>query len=111
MPPAMTTDPLKPVEHTPKPTAGKETGSSFLRVLSLLAAIACAMLVILYPRAIAHDAAGVPHGLLVGMLVGMSILWVYGFGFVPRHRVVRLFFSPLLGWAFLLGFGTAVFLH
>ena len=107
----MPTEPLKPMEHTPNPTTGKGTGSSFLRVLSLFAAIVCAMLVILYPRAIAHDAAGVPHGFLVGMLIGMSILWVYGFGFVPRHRVIRLFFSPLLGWAFLLGFGAAVFLH
>ena len=86
-------------------------GSALLRVLSLLAALGCAALVVLYPRAIAHDAAGVPHGPLVGMLAGMSILWVYGFGFTPSHRILRWILSPLVGWVFLLGFGAVVFLH
>lgn len=86
-------------------------GSALLRVLSLLAALGCAALVVLYPRAIAHDAASVPHGPLVGMLAGMSILWVYGFGFTPSHRILRWILSPLVGWMFLLGFGAVVFLH
>ena len=83
--------------------------SAFLRVISFLAALACAALVVLYPRAIAEDAAGVPHGALVGMLFGMSILWVYGFGFTPQHRILRLLLSPILGWLLLLGFGWIVF--
>lgn len=107
----MTTDLEKPLECIHGSSGEKKSSSSFLRVLSLLAALACAALVILYPRAIAHDAAGVPHGFLVGMLIGMSILWVYGFGFVPRHPLIRRIFSPLVGWALLLGFGAAVFLH
>ena len=90
----MTTDLEKPQERIPGSTGEKKGSSSFLRVLS-----------------IAHDAAGVPHGFLVGMLIGMSILWVYGFGFVPRHPLIRRIFSPLVGWALLLGFGAAVFLH
>ena len=98
----MTTDLEKPLERIHGSSGEKKSSSSFLRVLSL---------VILYPRAIAHDAAGVPHGFLVGMLIGMSILWVYGFGFVPRHPLIRRIFSPLVGWALLLGFGAAVFLH
>jgi predicted membrane protein len=51
----------------------------------------------------------VPHGALVGMLFGMSILWVYGFGFTPQHRIFRYLLSPLLGWILLLGFGWIVF--
>lgn len=85
--------------------------SAALRVLSLLAALGCAALIVLYPRAIAEDAAGVPHGPLVGMLFGMSILWVYGFGFTPNRRILRIILSPIVGWIFLLGFGWMVFNH
>lgn len=103
----MTTDPGR---SGAAPNA-RAKGGTLLRVLSLLAALGCAALVVLYPRAIAHDAAGVPHGPLVGMLAGMSILWVYGFGFTPSHRILRWILSPLVGWVFLLGFGAVVFLH
>ena len=69
-----------------KPAASSR-GSTALRIISFLGALACAAVVVLYPRAIAEDATGVPHGALVGMLFGMSILWVYGFGFTPQHRM------------------------
>ena len=91
-----------------KPAASSR-GSTALRIISFLGALACAAVVVLYPRAIAEDATGVPHGALVGMLFGMSILWVYGFGFTPQHRIFRYLLSPLLGWILLLGFGWSVF--
>ena len=91
-----------------KPAASSR-GSTALRIISFLGALACAAVVVLYPRAIAEDATGVPHGALVGMLFGMSILWVYGFGFTPQHRIFRYLLSPLLGWILLLGFGWIVF--
>ncbi|WP_443743101.1 cyd operon YbgE family protein [Sutterella sp.] len=103
----MTTD----SDRTGAAPRARGKAETLLRVLSLLAALGCAALVVLYPRAIAHDAAGVPHGPLVGMLAGMSILWVYGFGFTPSHRILRWILSPLVGWVFLLGFGAVVFLH
>ena len=91
-----------------KPAASSR-GSTALRIISFLGALACAAVVVLYTRAIAEDATGVPHGALVGMLFGMSILWVYGFGFTPQHRIFRYLLSPLLGWILLLGFGWIVF--
>ena len=91
-----------------KPAASSR-GSTALRIISFLGALACAAVVVLYPRAIAEDATGVPHGALVGMLFGMSILWVDGFGFTPQHRIFRYLLSPLLGWILLLGFGWIVF--
>ncbi|MDO5530476.1 cyd operon YbgE family protein [Sutterella sp.] len=92
------------------PAPAKKGAGGFLRTLSILAAIATALVIVLYPRAVAHDAAGVPHGPLEGMLLGMSILWVHGFGFTPEHRILRIVLHPLVGWALLLGCGAAVFL-
>mgnify|MGYP000094676576 CR=1 FL=1 len=75
-----------------KPTNG------LLRVLSLAAAATVMVLIVLYPRAIAPDSASVPHGWLELMLYGMSLLWLYGFGFTPEHRVLRILLHPLVGW-------------
>ena len=82
--------------------ADAPAGSGFLRFLSVLAAAAVVVLSGIYPRAVAPDGASVPHGWLVMMLAGMSICWVYGFGFVPRTRWLRIVLSPLVGWLFLL---------
>lgn len=76
-------------------------GSGFLRLISVTAAAAVAALIVIYPRAVAPDGASVPHGWLVMLMAGMSICWVYGFGFIPRTRWLRAFFSPVLGWPLL----------
>lgn len=82
-----------------------------LRAVSFIAALGFMAVIVLYPRAIADDMSSVPHGSLVGLLCGMSICWVYGLGFVPRAKVLQRLFSPVLGWALMLGFGAKVFLQ
>lgn len=93
----------------PQETATK-SGSGLFRVLSFLAAAAVLVLVVLYPRAIAPDSASVPHGWLELMLFGMSLCWLYGFGFTPQHRVFRILLHPLLGWVCLLVGAWKIFL-
>lgn len=80
------------------------------RFITFAAAVAFAALIVLYPRAIADDMTSVPHGALVGLLIGMSCAWVWGLGFVPKHRLLRLFFSPVVAWALMLGFAAVLFL-
>lgn len=80
------------------------------RFATFAAAIAFAALIVIYPRAIADDMTSVPHGALVGLLIGMSCAWVWGLGFVPQNRLLRLFFSPIVAWALMLGFGAVLFL-
>ena len=84
-------------EDRPEP----RPGSGLLKLLSVIAAAAVAALIVIYPRAVAPDGASVPHGWLVMLMAGMSICWVYGFGFIPRTRWLRAFFSPVLGWLLL----------
>lgn len=77
---------------------GLTVARGFARVVSLLAAIAIMAVVVLYPRLIAEDAAGVPHGFLVLLLIGMSCAWVHGFGFIPQNPILKVAFSPLIAW-------------
>ena len=92
-------------------TTDRPRGGGALRALSLIAAAACVALIVLYPRAFGHDATQIAHGPFVGMLAGMSILWVHGLDFKPDHPVARRLLSPLLGWALLLGFGAIGLIH
>lgn len=81
------------------------------RAVSLLAAVAVAVVVIFYPRLVAEDTASVPHGFLVVLLMGMSAAWVHGFGFVPENRVLRVLFSPVVAWPVMLIGVWGVFLR
>lgn len=90
---------MKP--DTVKSGSGLSRGSRILRHLSILAAAAVVILIVLYPRAVASDGTSVPHGWLVLLMMGMSVCWVYGLGFVPQNRWLRLTFSPAVGWLML----------
>lgn len=75
---------------------------SLVRLITFLAALAFASLIVLYPRAIADDMHEVNHGSLVILLIGMSFAWVCGLGFQPTHRWLRLFFHPFTAWGLML---------
>ena len=53
------------------------------RFISLTAAAAVVAVTVFYPRAIAVDGAHVPFGGFVLLMIGMSLAWVHGVGFVP----------------------------
>lgn len=73
-----------------------------LRGLSIFAAAFVVALVVIYPRAIATDGVSVPHGWFVLMMIGMSICWISGFGFIPQNRWLKYAFSLPVGWILLL---------
>jgi len=72
------------------------------RLVSLLAAIAVAGLITVYPRALVSGAQ-VNHALLMLLLWGVSAGFVHGVGFVPAHRVLRLLLGPLVAWPLIAG--------
>lgn len=73
-----------------------------LRGLSIFAAAFVVALVVIYPRGIATDGISVPHGWFVLMMIGMSICWISGFGFIPHNRWLRYTFSLPVGWILLI---------
>ena len=92
----------KSTDTIPAPAAAAETprpAPGFVRALSVIAAFAVMALVVLYPRAIAEDGASVPHGSFVLLMMGMSVCYIVGFGFVPQTKILRFLFSPYMGWA------------
>jgi len=77
--------------------------------LLLWAATGLAFVVTVYPRGLMHDGIALNHGLLSLLMWGMSAGFVYGFGFIPANRALRLLLGPyvaapllLLGWGLFL---------
>lgn len=68
------------------------------RAVSLTAALAITVTVLVFPRLIALDMHTVPHGWLVLLLLGMSFGYVHGIGFVPQNKYLQTLFSPIIAW-------------
>ena len=79
------------------------------RLISLTAAAAVVAVTVFYPRAIAVDGAHVPFGGFVLLMIGMSLAWVHGVGFVPENPWLRHLFSPLAAWPLLVIGAALVF--
>jgi len=78
----------------------------WVRGATLTATFALMLLITLMPRGLATaDGSAISHGLLSLVMWGMSAGFVYSIGFVPRNRLLRIVFSPLVAW---LGMGVAL---
>lgn len=69
-----------------------------LRLLSFCLAVALAVLVLTYPKAIANSISDVRHGVLALLMWGIAAGFIHGVGFVPRLPLWRIAFHPFLGW-------------
>jgi cyd operon protein YbgE len=78
----------------------------WVRGSTLATAVALMLLITLMPRGLTTaDGSAISHGLLSLIMWGMSAGFVHGIGFVPRNRILRIVFSPLVAW---LGMGVAL---
>ncbi|MBR4940038.1 MAG: cyd operon YbgE family protein [Burkholderiaceae bacterium] len=68
------------------------------RAVSLTAALAITVTVLVFPRLIALDMHTVPHGWLILLMFGMSFGYVHGIGFVPQNKYLQTLFSPIIAW-------------
>lgn len=77
------------------------------RVLSLLLAAPLALVLLIHPAAMLDGQGGYSHPQLMLVMWGISVGFVHGVGFVPRHWLWRLLFHPLIGWL-LMGLGYLI---
>ncbi len=73
---------------------------SGFRTLTLLGAFALMLLITIFPRALATEDGGpIGHGVLMLIMWGLSAGFVYGVGFIPHNRVLRVALGPWMAWA------------
>lgn len=81
-----------------------------LRILCVALGLLITITVIFYPRAIATDMYSVPHFWLVILLTGMSSCYIYGLGFTPQNPILKMIFSPIISWPFIVISGYQIFI-
>jgi predicted membrane protein len=79
------------------------------RLVSLLAAGALALIIMIYPVVLSQDGAAPSHGLLALVMLGISAGFIHGVGFTPRALIWKWLFHPVLAWL-LMAAGIALML-
>ncbi len=72
--------------------------NAFARILSLAVAGTLSLILTLYPQAVMQDSQPPDHSLLTLLMWGIAAGFVHGVGFVPRHIIWRILFSPVVAW-------------
>jgi predicted membrane protein len=71
-----------------------------MRVLSLAVAGLFSLVILVNPYLLASVPSARLHTALPIMMLGNSGLFMHGLGFVPKARIVRIFFHPITAWLF-----------
>jgi predicted membrane protein len=77
--------------------------NSVLRGITLALSGGLTLCLLLMPFIFGKSVGGEAHGLLMGMMVGISSGFFYGFGFQSTKLGGKIFLSPLLSWTLMIG--------
>ena len=76
------------------------------RLMSFIAASAVSLGLMLFPFLLHSVPAARLHSALPLMMLGVTGNFVYGIGYTPDHRFVRIILSPVSAWAMMIGGAT-----
>lgn len=72
-------------------------------LFSLLSAIVISLVLTLYPQAVIENGDAPNHWALMICMLGVAGGFVHGVGFMPKNKLARLLFAPLVAWSFMYG--------
>jgi predicted membrane protein len=73
------------------------------RTASFIAALTTSLALTLFPFLLRQVQASRLHGALPIMLLGVAGMLVYGIGYRPDNRLLRVLFGPICAWALTIG--------
>jgi len=73
-----------------------------LQAISLSLAVTASILGLVFPFVLARQATGLNQTILLIMMAGIAGAFIYGAGFRPENRVLRLFTGPRVTWTVML---------
>ncbi|WP_347455860.1 cyd operon YbgE family protein [Acinetobacter thermotolerans] len=76
--------------------------NKFAMLISCLLAFPLATVLLVHPAAMLDDSGTYSHRALMFIMIGISGGFIHGIGFVPRHKVWKWLFSPILSWPLML---------
>ena len=82
-----------------------------LQALSLLLALGATAVLTAAPFLVVRQVGPAAHAILPILLMGVSVAFVHGIGYVPRHLFFRALARPLIAWPMILGSVLALVAH
>jgi len=73
------------------------------RTASFIAALTASLALMLFPFLLRQVQAARLHTALPILLLGVAGLLVYGIGYSPNNRLLRMLFGPICAWALTIG--------
>jgi predicted membrane protein len=74
-----------------------------VQAASFIAALAASLALMLFPFLLRHVPATRLHAALPILLLGVAGAFVYGIGYRPDNRVLRVLFGPVCAWLLISG--------
>ncbi len=74
-----------------------------VQAASFIAALAASLALMLFPFLLRHVEATRLHSALPILLLGVAAAFVYGIGYRPDNRLLRMLFGPLSAWLLIFG--------
>jgi predicted membrane protein len=74
-----------------------------LRAVSLALAGLASVIVLVFPFLLARRATGLNQSILLLMMAGIAGAFIYGAGFRPARKTLRIAIRPALTWALIIG--------
>jgi predicted membrane protein len=74
-----------------------------IRTVSFTAALAASLALMLFPFLLRHVPTTQLHAALPILLLGVAGALVYGVGYRPDHKLLRMLFGPVCAWALMIG--------
>jgi predicted membrane protein len=75
----------------------------WVRAVSFIVALAASVILMLFPFLLRHVPQGRIHTALPVMLLGLAGAFVYGVGYRPDNKLLRILFGPLCAWLLIAG--------
>jgi len=82
---------------------------TWARLITFLAAAAITAIIFTSPQVFGMEVTGRQQGMLIVLMLGVSVGFIYGIGFQPRKLLWRMIFNPWIAWGLML-FGGSYFL-
>jgi predicted membrane protein len=74
-----------------------------MRTASFTAALAASLVLTLFPFLLRHVPETRLHSALPLLLLGVAGAFIYGIGYRPDNRLLRVLFGPVCAWALMIG--------
>ncbi|WP_213769425.1 cyd operon YbgE family protein [Bradyrhizobium sp. dw_78] len=95
----------------PGESGERTTAARLIQTASFAVAAGASLVLMLFPFLLRHVQGAMLHPALSILLLGITGAFVYGIGFRPENRWLRILFGPACAWTLMIGGALLLFVR